>query len=390
MTRAKIFIHLTCLGVLLCAAGMHAQSDAVRGAMQRGVEAMRANQLAQAEGAFRQAVELAPAMADARFDLGLILAREGKLDDAIAELRRALTLDPRLPAAHQFLGIFLFNAHRSEEARKELLTELENDPDSLDTLTFLANIDLTAGRTAEAAAWLDRAYALAPKDLNILELRGRAHTQLGRESYARMAELEPDSWHVHRVQAQLYAGDGKHAAAITEYQAALKLEARNPDLFEGLGDEYRANSQLDLALAAYSQELKLAPANPLALYNVGSVQVELGNSAAGVPMLLKVVDLLPGSARAEYYLGRGLATLGRDPEAADWLQKATTDDPDGEIAKRSFFELARTDRKLHRVADAERATAGYNRIRQAQDRANSQQVERFKKSDAATGRQPEP
>ena len=359
--------------------------------MQRGVDAMRGGKLGQAEAAFRQAVQLAPGMADARFDLGLILAREGKLEDAIAEVRQALQLDPRLPSAHQFLGIFLFNAHRSDEARKELLAELALDPNSIDTLTFLANIDLTEGRSAEAAAWLDRAYALAPADLNILELRGRAHTQIGRDSYARMAELEPDSWHVHRVQAQLYADEGKHAAAIAEYQAAIRLEGRNPDLYEALGDEYRSTSQLEQALAAYQQEQSLAPANPIALYNVGSVEVELGSSAVGVPLLIEVTTLLPGSARAEYYLGRGLATLGRDTEAADWLTKATVDDPAGEIGKRSFFELARTDRRLHRTADAEKATAGYNRIRAAQDQASSKQVERFRKSGQAAGeQQPKP
>lgn len=360
-----------------------AQDAAVRTAMERGAAAMRAGRLDEAEDDFREAVRLAPRMADARLDLGLILAREGKLDDAVRALRESLVIDPQLGSAHQFLGILLYNQHHPDEARKELLLELQANPKSVETLTSLANLELEAGHTVEAAGWLDRAYTLAPDDMNVLELRGKAHDQIAHDSYAKMAQLEPNSWHVHRVQAQLYAAEDRHREAIAEYEAAVALETQNPDLYEGLGDEYRNTSQLELALAAYRKELALAPANALALYNVGSVEVELGASADGVALLRQAVDVLKGSSRAEYYLGRGLLALGRDSEAADWLAKAAADDPDGEIGKRAFFELARADRKLHRTAAAAAATAGYNRIREAQERAGKQDVQRFKQANAA-------
>lgn len=367
-----------CVAVL-CLPATQAQTPEVRQAFERGAAAMHNGQPALAEQAFRDAVKLAPQMAEAHLDLGLVLGREGKLDEAVRSVQQALALNSSLPSANMFLGIFLFQANRPDEARSALQTELTRQPNNVETLTWLGNVELATGHPTRAAAVFDKAAENAPDNLDLLELRGKAHSQVAHDSYARMARLQPDSWHVHRVQAQLYADEGKHAEAATEYQAAIKQEMRNPDLYEGLGDEYRAASQMEAAQAAYQKELALAPANPVAMYNVGSVAIERGDSAAGVPLLLAMVKSYPGSPVAEYYLGRGLASLGRDQEAADWLGRSAAADKDGEIGKRSLYELVRVNRKLHRPDAAAAALADYNRIREAQEKASTQQVQDWKK-----------
>ncbi len=357
----------------------HAQSPQVQELFKRGAAAMRDGQGAAAEQAFRQAVQLEPRMPEAYTDLALVLGREGKLEEAIQTLRRSLELAPLQPAANLYLGIFLFQANRPSEARTALQQATAQAADNAEAWMWLGNVDMASGHPELAVTSFDKAAALSPDDLNLLELRGRAHNQVAHDSYARMARLDPNSWHVHRVQAQLYADEGKHAEAVTEYKAALQQQAENPDLYEALGDEYRASSQMDSALSAYRKELQLAPSNPIALYNAGSVEVELGNGEAGVKLLKQMVAQYPGSPVAEYYLGRGLASTGQDEESATWFTKAAAGDPDGEIGKRSLYELSRVDRKLHRPADAERALAGYNRIRLAQESRSAQQVQDWKK-----------
>ena len=271
-----------------------AQDAAVRSALQRGTAAVRVGHMDEAEAAFREAVQLAPKLPEVRLDLALLLAREGKLQEAITTLREAVALNAKLPSAHLFLGIFLYQVNQTDASRTELQAELALDPKNVEALTWLGTVDLAQNHPELAAISLD--------------LRGRAHNQVARDSYARMAKLQPDNWHVHRVQAQLYAEVGQHTQAITEYQAALKQQPNNPDLLEALGDEYRATSQLDTAAAAYRQELDLAPSNPVAMYNVGSVAVERGDDATGVPLLIAMNKAYPGSPVAEYYLGRGLAS----------------------------------------------------------------------------------
>ncbi|WP_419805537.1 tetratricopeptide repeat protein [Terriglobus sp.] len=357
----------------------HAQDAAVRGALQRGTAAARSGHMAEAEAAFREAVQLAPKLPEVHLDLGLLLAREGKLPEAIASVREAVALNPQLPSAHLFLGIFLFQVNQADASRTELQAELALNPKSVEALTWLGTVNLAQNQPEQAAASLDQAVELSPNDLNLLEQRGRAHSEVARDSYARMAKLEPGSWHVHRVQAQLYAEVGQHAQAITEYQAALKQQPRNPDLLEALGDEYRASSQLDAAEAAYRQEMELAPANPVAMYNVGSVAVERGDAAAGVPLLQAMNKAYPGSPVAQYYLGRGLAASDHYDEAVTWLRRSAVEDHDGEIAKRSWYELTRIYRRLHRTAEAQTAQNEYNRIREMQEKQSTQQAQDWKK-----------
>ena len=367
------------LGAAFLAMHLHAQSPAVQQAFQRGATAMKAGQLPAAEAAFREAVRLAPTLAEAHLDLGLVLGREGKLADAAESIRHALKLNPQLPGAQMFLGIFLFQENQPDQARTALRDAVRAEPNNTEAMMWLANVELAAGNPARAAAALDRAAELQPDDLNILELRGKAHSEAARESYSRMAKLDPGSWHVHRVQAELDSSGGNHADAIKELLAATAQEQRNPDLYEMLGDEYRATSQLEAAESAYRQEQQLAPANPIALYNLGSTLVEHGDAEHGVPLLQHAADLYAGSPVVQYYLGRGLAMLARNEEAATVLAKAAAGDAVGEIGKRSYFELARVDRKLHRDTDAQTATANYNRIRLQQEQASSQQVQDWKK-----------
>ena len=358
---------------------IHAQDSALQSTFRSGATAMQHGQLANAEHQFRQAVQLAPKMAEAHLDLGLVLGREGKMEEAISSLRGALALDPSLASAHMFLGIFLYQDNHADEARKELQTELKERPDNVEALTWLGTIDLAQDHPERAVVSFDHAAELAPNDLSLLELRGRAHGLVAKDSYSRMAKLDPGSWHVHHVQAQLDADEGKHTEAIAEYLAAIKLQPRDPDLYEELGDQYRSTSALEAAEDAYRKGLALGPANPVAQYNLGSTQIERGESAEGVPLLQSMSASYPGSAVAEYYLGRGLADLGRDQEAEVWLEKGAGDSQSEEIGKRSYYELTRIYRKLHQPERAQTALAKYNRLRLAQDKQGSQQVQDWKK-----------
>ena len=349
---------------------------------QRGAVAMHNGRMAEAEQSFREAVGKAPQMAEAHLDLGLVLGREGKNGDAIAELKTAVELDPKIASGHMFLGIFLYQTGHAQDAIANLEQELAMTPNNTEALSWLGIAELAAGHPEKAAGPLDRAVELDPNNLDLLEYRGRAHSQVAEASYARMAKLSPDSWHVHRVRAELLASEGKHAEAIAEFEAAVKGEPRNPDLWEGLGDQYRAASELEKAQAAYRKELELSPGNPIALYDLGSTDVERGDPTAGVPLLEQMLRAYSGTPVAGYYLGRGLADQGKSDEAAQWLEKSAVADGSGEVAKRSYYELARLYRKMQRPKQAETALAAYNRLRESGEKQSAQQVQDWRKLNA--------
>ena len=366
--------------VCLCAGAVaRGQGPAVEEAFQRGAVAMRNGRSADAEAAFRSAVKLAPGMAEAHLDLGLVLGREGKLTEAIGSIQRALELDPKLPSAHMFLGIFLSQANRPQEAMAALKEEIAADPKNVEALTWLGTVEMGAGDAGAAAEAFDRAVELKPNDLDILELRGKAHSLVARDSYAKMARIDPSSWHVHRVKGNLFAEGERHSEAIEEYKAAIALEGRNPDLYEALGDECRKANRLEEARDAYKKELELTPGNLIAMYDLGSTEVELGETTVGIPLLQTMLKTYQHAPVAEYYVGRALAVEGKDAEAAGWLERSAAEDPAGEVGKRSNYELARVYRKLQRKEDADRALAAYDRMRQAQERQNAAKIEDWRK-----------
>ena len=365
------------------AVSLWAQAPAVEDAFRRGATAMRAGNAAEAEAAFREAVRLAPTLPEAHLDLGLVLAREGRLEDAIASVRQALTLDPKQANGQMFLGIFLSQTNHQEEAEAALRQAIAQDPKNVEALSWMGSVELAMGHPERATGPLDQAVELAPRDLNVLESRARAHSLVAEQSYHEMAKIDPESWQVHRVRGELDAEAGRHAEAITEFEAAIKQQSRNPDLFEALGGEYRTLNQLDAAKTAYAKELELGPQNPIAMYELGSTEVELGDAAAGVPHLEAMLKRYRDVPVAEFYLGRGLAALGRDAEALPYLEKSAASPAGGEVSRRSFYELARLYRKLQRSEDAQRALAEYNRLRVADDAKAGKQVEDWRKLSAA-------
>ncbi len=372
---------LLLLASALAASASCAQSPEVQLAFQQGATALREGRPADAERSFRNAVRLDPTLPEAHLDLGLVLGRTGKSEEGIDELRKALELNPRLDSAHLFLGVFLYQTGRIEDAIPQLQQELAANPNSGEALTWLGIVQLAAGRPELATGPLDAAATFSPDDLNLLEYRGRAHSQVAQASYSHMATLSPDAWQVHKIRAELYVAESKDADAIAEYQAALARETRNPDLYEGLGDAYRRMNDLEGAHKAYQHELELSSQNPIAMYNLGSTDIDQGDHAAGIPLLEAMLRINSTSLPAQYYLGRGLAESNRDAEAVTWLERTAKADPNGEVGKRSYYELSRIYRKLKRPEDAERALTAYNQRRLQDEKQKADRLADWRKVD---------
>ena len=224
-------------------------------------------------------------------------------------------------------------------------------------------VELGSGRPDLAAAPLDQAAALSPKDPNILYYRGRTHTLIAEQTYQALYRLDPDSWYVHRALGESLSASGQPEKAIAEYEAAIQKQPNNPDLYESLGDEDQKVSRFEGATKAYQQELKLSPENGIALYNLGKIQVETGDPATGVAMLHGAVDAHASAAPTYFYLGLGLSKLGQNQEAGEWLEKSLAAKPSDFIKQSAYYELARVYQKLNRKEDSQRVLEELKRLK---------------------------
>jgi len=157
---------------------------------------------------------------------------------------------------------------------------------------------------------LDNAAALAPKDPNVLDYRGRAHSMVAQENYRALSALDPDSWRVHRALGEIAAGPKQWQDAIDEYRKAIEKQPRDSDLYEALGEACQRLSRFDDATRAYEVELKMSPHNAIALFNLGRIQVLNGDPNRGVVLLRQAVEAHVKAAPADYYLVSAWLRLG--------------------------------------------------------------------------------
>jgi tetratricopeptide (TPR) repeat protein len=366
---ASFALRLILLSFLLCSSPLYAQTTPTTPSaqsiqlLQNGAAAMHQGKAADAEGFFRQATVAAPELPDAYMGLGMAELREGKTDDAEHALSKAVELNPAAPGAHMFLGIAQYQMNKLDAATASLKQELVQQPDNVEVLTWLGIAELGAGHPDEAVGPLDRAAQLSPKDPNVLDYRGRAHSLVAQESYRALTSLDPDSWRVHRALGENYSESKDWTNAAAEYQKAIDRQPNNSDLHEALGDADQRLRRLDEATHAYEVELKLSPHNPIALFNLGKIQVERGNPQRGVTLLRQAAELSAPSAQISVYLGRGLADIGNPEEAVPWLEKSLAQEPSEFVAETAYFQLARVYKMLNRSQDAQRAAAELKKLK---------------------------
>src|SRR3984885_3431532 len=356
--------------------------DQLQTLFRQGAAQMHAGNAVAAEVSFRKATELNPSFAPAHLDLGLAQLKEGKLLEAIASIKKSLELGPSSPGAHLFLGIAEYQSNDAESALVNLRQELKQDPKNIQALTWLGIVELNTGHPELASDPLDRAAELAPTDENVLDYRVQAHMAEAKQSYTALYKLDPASWRLHRLNAAIDAQADDHKGAIEEYQLAIKLAPKEAELYEGMGWEYRKLGQADQAAKAFAEQLRLTPGNPIAMYNLGSAQIDSGQESAALPLLQEVVKIYNHPTGADYYLGRALAAGGKDDEAVLAFQRATR--LNGEMQWRAWYQLSQIYRRLGKTAEASTAALKCGQLKQAAFEASAKEAEDWRKLNTAS------
>ncbi len=161
---------VTTVAIALAFAGCHKQtaSDFI----SAGDNAVQSQKLDEAEGDYKQAVDLAPNDAGAHAALANLYLLEHKDPAAQAEYMRVLELDPKNAAAHMALGN-LYNAQAQfPMAEAQYRAAIAIDPSKSNYHTALASVLAKQGRNAEAQTELKTAIGFDPKN-------AEAHYQLG-------------------------------------------------------------------------------------------------------------------------------------------------------------------------------------------------------------------
>lgn len=374
---------VTLLAILSMSGLAFSQSSSMEERFHAATEAMRAGHLDEAGDKFAAIAKDSPSFAEAHLDLGLVREEQGRNEEAIASLQKALSLKPRLRGANLFLAIAQYRLNNFDKAIAALQKETSYYPSDANAWMWLGVVQLAAENPEEAVAALDKAAKLAPDNVDILYHRGRAHLLVSKNSYEKMFQIDPHSWRVHQVLAQADAEADRPEDAIAEYQAAIQLAPNQPGLHEQLGTEFIKAGKLEPAEAAFQKELEIDPHNVLARYKLGTLEADRGEGAKGKELIEGAVRQNPGLKDSAYYLGRAEMELGNNAAAADAFNRAiSAADTDPEIIQQAWYQLGVVYRRLHRIEDAQKAFATFQRLK---DEEAQKQQERLKKKREASG-----
>ena len=116
------------------------------------------------------------------------------------------------------------------------------------------------------------------------------------EKYRKLAEADPRSVAPRVALANLYFDAERYSDAVTWYEAAMKLDARNADVSTDLGVSYYYLNQPDRALQQFEHSLAVNPKHAKTLLNLGIVRAFGKQDLAGATKAWQgVVDMAPDS-----------------------------------------------------------------------------------------------
>jgi Flp pilus assembly protein TadD len=142
----------------------------------------------EAVASYEQALRYKPDDVETLDNLGAALNAQGRLAEAVARWRQAVRYRPTDAAAHNNLGIAYARQGDLDRARREFKLALMIEPNDFESRANLGSVYLSLGRYAEAAAQFQAALRINPNVMSLRLSLGVALTQLGWKDEA-MAEL---------------------------------------------------------------------------------------------------------------------------------------------------------------------------------------------------------
>jgi tetratricopeptide (TPR) repeat protein len=320
-----------------------------------------------AEKAFRKAIEIDPKSATARMAFANFMWATGKLPEAEQEMRAALELDPNHLVTHRALAMFLMLSRRPAEAEPHLKAVADASPGP-QAKYFLAEYYVRLNRIDEARDLLtplmqdDDAFVGASVRLARIEALAQKPADAHRLLDAALAR-EPKNVEALVTRARLFLAENNTINALTALQTAVAADPRSVEGQIALGDAYSVRGQLKEAATAYNDALKVDAGNLDGRMGLARVQINTGNAAEAVPLILKVVEERPTNGEARLLLLHGLIAAGDFSQASYQLQVLTKTNPNSAAVLNAAGMLA-TARE-----DTEAARLAYARALEAEPRS---------------------
>ncbi|WDN89974.1 hypothetical protein BuS5_02944 [Desulfosarcina sp. BuS5] len=281
-------------------------------------------QYLKAEKAYRKALEIEPALEEARFELIKLYTNNKKWGNVEKLYKEILEEDPDNIKAG--LGLGLYYAKKGKQKKAENLFRQFGERSLLDDNVIRNIIQqyLVPKRFDDAGIILEGMLKGAPDSSNLHYLAGMTFDGLKDHdtAIAHFKRVTPDSKFYENSATHvffLYQQQGKIDEAIAALKKLIKNIPDNPKLFLYLGTFYEEDEEYEKAIDAFKKGIGIDPENTRLLFRLGVVYDKWGKRKKSIESMQSVIRVDPEHADALNYIGYTYADSGENLDEAERL-----------------------------------------------------------------------
>jgi tetratricopeptide (TPR) repeat protein len=321
---------------------------------------------------YRAMLKLAPHLAPAYNNLGMLYFNQGDYTQAAQALEEGLKLNPDMPTASALLGLSYAQMGDDEKAEPLLEAAVRANPNDDTAQMALARTLVNLKRYDEATPYLRSYLDRHPKDQQAWYLLGKTYLQLSEDALGRINQIDPNSAMAHIVAGEIDESMKNYDGALVEYRKAIDLAPKQPGMHEHMGNVFWVTGKWESAQNEFRSELAINPNNCAVRWKLANAMLEANAPAQdALTETNEAIGRCPSLMQARVDRARALIKLGKPDEALADLLMAEKDTPDEPSI---HFLLSSVYKAQGKTAEAQQEMRTYGRLQRQASEAVAQQA----------------
>jgi tetratricopeptide (TPR) repeat protein len=309
---------------------------------------------------YQAMIKLAPHLAAAYNNLGMLYFDSHDYTRAAEVLQRGMEINPNMPSAAAMLGMSYFQLGKNEKAQPLLEAALRANPKDDQVEMVLVKILINERKLLEASSRLNDYLERNPKNQEAWYLLGKTYLQMSEDALKKINEIDPDSVVAHEIAGEIDDSMHNYDLALVEYKKAIDKAPQKPGTHMHMGDAYWHMGKWESAQTEFRAELTNDPNNCIARWKLADAILEANDSSdEALSELNQVVERCPTLMQARVDRARALVRLGKHDEALPDLLMAGKESPNEPTI---HFLLAAVYRAQGKSAEAQTEMQTYGRL----------------------------
>jgi tetratricopeptide (TPR) repeat protein len=277
---------------------------------------------------YKAIIKLAPHLAAAYNNLGMLYFNDHDYTRAAEVLERGLQLNSNMPGAAAMLGMSYFQLGKPDKAEPLLEKALRANPKDDQVEMVLVKVLISMRKLPEAVSHLNNYLERNPKSQDAWYILGKTYLQMSEDALKEINEIDPDSVVAHEIAGEIDESMHNYDLALVEYKKAIDKAPNAPGTHMHMGDAFWNMGKWQSAQEEFRAELANDPNNCIARWKLANAILEANDSnEEAYTELNRVIDRCPTLMQARVDRARALVRMGRHSEALPDLLMADKESP---------------------------------------------------------------